>query len=261
VAPTARAVGATGLGAGIYQYEYTFVTASGESLPSPLRSVLTGVISDPVVVVGSLYADTSVWSVQAGLAVGDTVDCAIQTSLDAANTVGVSNIVTVASGFVVPTWSGSGSHPAVIHISATVNNPLFGNFYYMHYFWRKNGGPWTRNLYDQVGWNPVTFSTAIFFADASTGTPAPNVKQVNLSAIASGPTGTTQRKVYRTVADGTQPKLLTTLADNTTTTYADSTADGSLGANAPTSDTSALPNRLDDQCGGDLDPADGGLSL
>jgi hypothetical protein len=46
--------------------------------------------------------------------------------------------------------------------------------------------------------------------------------------------GVNTRKIYRTVAGGSTFKLVTTIADNTTTTYTDNTADGSLGANAPT---------------------------
>lgn len=42
------------------------------------------------------------------------------------------------------------------------------------------------------------------------------------------------RKIYRTEADGSTYKLVTTITDNTTTTYTDSLADGSLGANIPT---------------------------
>jgi hypothetical protein len=64
--------------------------------------------------------------------------------------------------------------------------------------------------------------------------------QVSVSGIAIGAGATTARKLYRTAVNGSQLKLLTTLADNTTLTYADSTADGSLGANAPTGDTSGL---------------------
>jgi hypothetical protein len=66
------------------------------------------------------------------------------------------------------------------------------------------------------------------------------IAQVNLTGIAIGPSGVTSRKVYRTVAAGSQLKLLTTIANNTATTYTDSTADGSLGANVPTGDTSGL---------------------
>ena len=46
--------------------------------------------------------------------------------------------------------------------------------------------------------------------------------------------------MWRTAAGASQLKLLTTIADNTTTTYTDSTPDASLGANAPTGDTSGL---------------------
>jgi len=82
--------------------------------------------------------------------------------------------------------------------------------------------------------------------DANLGANAPTsntatTAQVALSGIAAGPATTTQRKVYRTAANAAQLKLLTTLADNTTTTFTDSTADSALGANAPSSDTSGLP--------------------
>ena len=82
-------------------------------------------------------------------------------------------------------------------------------------------------------------------ADASLGAAALTVgtataQQAALSGIAIGPATVTSRKVYRTAVGGSQLKLLTTLANNTATTFADSTADGSLGANAPGSDTSGL---------------------
>jgi hypothetical protein len=48
----------------------------------------------------------------------------------------------------------------------------------------------------------------------------------------------TQRKIYRTEAGGSTLKLVTTINDNTTTTYQDNTADGSLGANIPSTNSS-----------------------
>lgn len=61
--------------------------------------------------------------------------------------------------------------------------------------------------------------------------------KVNVSSIATGPTGTTARKVWRTSA-GTSglanAKLLTTIANNVATTFSDNLADASLGAAAPT---------------------------
>ena len=58
---------------------------------------------------------------------------------------------------------------------------------------------------------------------------------VNLTNSPLGPSPTTlKRRIYRTVVAGAQLKLLTTINDNTTTTFSDTTVDGSLGANAPT---------------------------
>lgn len=54
-------------------------------------------------------------------------------------------------------------------------------------------------------------------------------QKVNLTAIPTGPTGTTARNIYRTKVGASVYFLLHTLADNTTTTYTDTTADASLG--------------------------------
>jgi hypothetical protein len=65
-------------------------------------------------------------------------------------------------------------------------------------------------------------------------------QQVNISSIPLGPSGVTARKIYRTAVNGIagSEKLLTTIADNTTTTYTDTTADGSLGVPVPVVNTS-----------------------
>lgn len=69
---------------------------------------------------------------------------------------------------------------------------------------------------------------------------------VNLTAIPTGPASTStipltkKRNIYRTAVGGAQLKFLATLNDNTTTTYSDTTVDGSLGANAPAANTFAL---------------------
>jgi parallel beta-helix repeat protein len=89
----------------------------------------------------------------------------------------------------------------------------------------------------------VTFVTANGETTGGTVSSQVNVttggtQTVPLTAIPTGPAGTTQRKIYRTVAGDTgNYLLLTTLADNSTTTYNDTTADGSLGAAAPASNT------------------------
>lgn len=66
-------------------------------------------------------------------------------------------------------------------------------------------------------------------------------QKVNLTAIPTGPVSTsstvltTKRALWRTAVAGSQLQFLAFLNDNTTTTFSDTTADGSLGANAPVS--------------------------
>jgi hypothetical protein len=82
--------------------------------------------------------------------------------------------------------------------------------------------------------------------DASLGAVAPTTgtaaaAQVAVSSIPIGPATVTGRRLYRTAAGGAPLKLVATLGDNATTTYVDAIADASLGANAPASDTSGIP--------------------
>jgi len=65
--------------------------------------------------------------------------------------------------------------------------------------------------------------------------------QVALTAVPTGGSAVTARKIYRTVAAGSTYLLLTTLADNTTTAYTDNTADAGLGAGAPAVNTTQDP--------------------
>jgi uncharacterized phiE125 gp8 family phage protein len=65
--------------------------------------------------------------------------------------------------------------------------------------------------------------------------------QVAISAIPIGGSAVTSRKIYRTAAGGSIYLLLATLSNNTATTYPDNIADGSLGAQAPTTNTTADP--------------------
>ena len=57
-------------------------------------------------------------------------------------------------------------------------------------------------------------------------------RQIALTSVPTGPSGTTARKIYRTsdAAGGVPMKLAVTISDNTTTTATDNVAAGSLGA-------------------------------
>ena len=88
----------------------------------------------------------------------------------------------------------------------------------------------------------VTFVTADGETEGGTASSVVTVAssadaQVSLSAIPLGGVTVTQRKVYRTTAGGTSYLLLTTIPNNTATTYTDNTADGSLRAAMPTTNT------------------------
>lgn len=68
--------------------------------------------------------------------------------------------------------------------------------------------------------------------------------KVAVTAIPVGPTGTTARKLYRTVAgdaDDGEYLLVATISDNSTTTYEDNVADGSLGAALAAAASEAYP--------------------
>lgn len=80
-----------------------------------------------------------------------------------------------------------------------------------------------------------TVSSAVTVADKTVN------GKVSLTAIPVGGALVTSRKLYRTAAAGTVYMLLATIADNTTTTYTDNIADSSLGAGAPSSNTTADP--------------------
>lgn len=96
----------------------------------------------------------------------------------------------------------------------------------------------------------VTFVTADGETQAGTPSAAVTVAdktadgKVSLSAIPTGGAAVTARKLYRTAAGGSTYLLLATIADNTTTTYTDNIADASLGAGAPSVNTTADPQLI-----------------
>lgn len=65
------------------------------------------------------------------------------------------------------------------------------------------------------------------------GTSTAGGEQTQITSVPTGPAGTLARRIYRTVAGGTELKLLDQISDNTTTLYLDSKADADLGPTAP----------------------------
>jgi len=83
-------------------------------------------------------------------------------------------------------------------------------------------------FYNAAGSTTPSDTISVTVADKTTN------GKVVLTGIPLGPTGTTGRKIYRTLAGASTLTLLTTIADNTTTTYTDNIADGSLSGAVPT---------------------------
>lgn len=232
----AAAFNATGIEAGAHGYKYTWVTGAGETLPSPAASVTLATVSDP----SSAPVEQTTPDSYFGLNVaGGSYKLKYVYARD--TSAAVATLPSAASGIATANAHGSCSFsipystdPSVLFIVVylTTNG---GSTYYLEGATANNsaGGSF---LFYTGSYNDTDLAT-------HANPPGSNnfsLKKVNLSSIAVGPSGVTSRKVYRTVAGGSSYLLLTTIADNTTTTYADTTADASLGAAAPGTDTSGL---------------------
>lgn len=239
VAPSSRLAavptGGAGIDGGVHQYAYVWHTAAGDTLPAPLTSATYGTVPTPSAAPG-VYFDLTTWV--AFCNVGDTVQYALSASTDINPGVGADTALVLGAVVTIPSWTGGGSHPATPHVTFNVVPDPLARYINV---WRSVNGAafkFITNVHPTVS-NPQDLVDASFGGSAP---PAANpvAQQGILTGIAVGPATVTQRKVYRTVAGGTQLKLLATIADNTTTQITDSTADSALGANAPGSDTSGL---------------------
>jgi hypothetical protein len=228
-APVLGLASGSGVETGDHDYAYTFVTGAGESLPSPLASITTGTLADP----------TTAPSV--------FVDFLLQQSAGYYN---YAYTFVTASGETRPSpivsihMAGSGGSNAGVRLPVG-DTGVTGRNVYRSDASVTNDPAAALKLVASVADNTTTSWSDTTGGGTSAGAAAPvtnttAMNHVAISSITVGPTGTTSRKVYRTAAGGTQLKLLSTIADNTTTTQTDSTADASLGANAPTLDTSGL---------------------
>lgn len=236
VQPTLALAAGAGLSTGTYHYAYTDVTAAGESLPSPLASIVTGaLVADPITAPLVGYSNGGPGPPFPFVA-GDAIRYWAYTFTTAAGETLPSP--TFAPAGTYPVSGGPYAAGTVIPIgpAGTTGRNVY----------RTTQGGSQLKLVGSIADNTTTsFGDTVF--DGALGANAPTVNtaslgnQVALSGIALGVTGTTGRNIYRTVVNGAQLKLQQTIANNTATVgVQDATADGSLGANAPTSDTSGL---------------------
>jgi hypothetical protein len=247
VGPTLNGTPGAGVESGVHGYAYTWVTAAGQTLPSPLTTITVGATTGPPPKPSAIAGDQFAQVFNNGVTQGATYRYVATYSLATSSSDhSLETAISAVSLSVVPVantnYPGNTSalycsvlvtsNPAVkwIHIYRTLAN---GSTFYLQHT-SANPGSGSAGGYDIV--SDATLSTHVTapVADSSV------TNRVAIAGVATGPTGTTSRNVYRTTAGGAQLKLLATIADNTTATYTDAIADASLGANALASDTSGL---------------------
>ena len=234
---------------GVHSTAYTFVTAVGESLPSPLAGVVTtGSVPNPTVAPTAVNEPNS-GSFNSFVPIGEALEHAYTYSTvagfsDYSQQTLISPAVAITTVSNRDTLNPARSAP----IRITVPNSTDPRVQTIYTYVRSvtSGGGFGIGL--SLANNPAGGTQSALLAVLGNVPAAPTTntsaagQRVAISGVALGASGTTARKIYRTIANGATLKLQQTIADNTTTVgVTDATADGSLGANVPATDTSGLP--------------------
>lgn len=250
VAPLLTLAAGSGLSVGVYGYAYTWVTAAGETQPSPIAYVTTlAAVTNPTsapttydyVNYGYFNAFTPIGEAQSFVYTYSTKVSFVDFSEQTLPSPPVAHTTVSNQDTLNPTRSA----PVRVTVPYSTNPLVKSIFVYLKS--AESGGVLYRACYS-VANNPAGGTVSVDTAGttgAAQAAPSSNTsaaaQQVAQSGISPGPSGTTSRKEYRTDVGGSQLKLQQTIANNTATTgVQDSTADGSLGVNAPTANTSGL---------------------
>jgi hypothetical protein len=244
-------VSATGMDLGVHSYAYTFVTASGETKPSPLATFDTAIPAptwSPLLIQNPPQPSPPA-TYGSNFPIGSAFRFAVAYCYSAANDPAMDSPIGPPSVSITTISNNDPFSPAQsAEIRVGVLMPAPAGAPYVAVYVSTNTGPfyrWTSAANPSPGSAPYTHEVTTRGATNPTSGPMPpatvTARQATVAAIAVGPTGTTARKLYRTAANQATLKLLATLANNTATTYGpDAAADATLGATAPTGDTSGL---------------------
>jgi hypothetical protein len=261
--PTLSGAAGGAIELGAHSYAYTWVTAAGETKPSPATAItVPSTIAAPTLAPFVTVNDSPV-NPAGGASTwrpGNTVEFAASYSYGAPYDPAASTpLGPIAGPFVAQTSPMYFGTPGDSAKAYTISLPLSPNpgatrIYLWH---RVNGGAWyvwysgdgQQNV--QGGDRPPGWSiTMLYDKPHSYATTAPTIPgslpspgSVIVSGIATGPATVTARKLYRTKANQAPLLLVTTgaaLTNNTATTYTDTAADATLGAAVPVGDTSGL---------------------
>lgn len=240
---------------GVYQYKVTYVTSLGETLggTTAFRTVTAQAAPAAATIgthtVAGPLIGTFLYKVGFVSAVGETIGTA---------TGSTSPVATVADA---PGVTGDGTGVEIAY-AVTYVHPVFGESALSARTIDTNKGATpvvtVVNLPSGCGWNVYSTGTvaggagataALFkVAEMAVGTssfthvnqqgPAEGVratlgKNVPLTSIPTGPSGTLARRIYRTKNGGSTYYLVAEIADNVTTTFTDNVPDTALTTAAP----------------------------
>ena len=221
-----------GLGLGLYYYAYTFVFPGGETQAStPVAMNVTGV--PPVATPPTPSAAPSTTSTSSIWNPGDSLYFA--TSYQ--DNLGVElSIRSPVSGTIIALSAGAGmAYGATVNVTRSSDPRVFQIRIYIN-----RNGVWTGAYLA----TPNTTFAAFVGSSPNAGYPPTQWAAGALSNIATGPPGTTARRLYRTTvnAPAAWTGYIATIANNTATTYTDTAPDGAVGAAPPTSSTVLIPS-------------------
>lgn len=210
VAPVLAIAAGSGVDNGRHDVAVVFVTATGQSLPGPFASIdvptqpppPTAPVAAAALVGTGPDQGSHDYVVAFQTAVGETTPSPISNAI--ATSAAVGQLPPPDAVYADNAQAGAGLDEGYHDYKATLLNA--------------NGET-----------TPGTQSVSILAQ-------APN-NRINLFIVPTGPAGTTGRRLYRRFQAGGTWKLLTTIHDNTTTSYLDTAPNSSLGADAPTTNT------------------------
>jgi len=229
---------------GVHGYAVTFVTAAGESLPSPIATITAGqqLANPPVAPTGGTPPDNYFGNLLENGFYQIKYAYATDTGVPPANV----TLASPPSAVMRANNSGGAANNAAIETAIPCSASPTVKYVFVYRtvaggatFYRGSSAPNVPGTYVNLGSTPSDATIVGQGPEPATNTTATQ-GTVLLSAIPIGAAAVTQRKVYRTAANAAQLKLLATIANNTATTYSDTAADAALGVNVPSTDTSAL---------------------
>lgn len=243
-------VGGSALENGTHKYAYTYVTASGETTPSPISSATVdsvGIANPIIAPVMTLIAGAPILLTNGGSykwKITYCIDSTHETQVGpVSNTIVYNNTKTVGLQLAV------GSIPAAVVYIRVYRTVAGGSVYY-----RESDISSKSNYFDPASGNYTIAGgnfddTNLVLQPQEPTSNSTTNNAVNLSGIIALTPDVTDRKIYRSIAGGTQLKLLAALGDNTTTVYQDIISDASLGANAPTTNSAVVAGSISQERG------------